>query len=131
MGWFVRQIVKGEKIKIFGDGKQSRDLNFVDDVVDALLTVGDNDKTYGEVFNLGSDNPVSLKNLVELMIAITGKGSYELVTFPEEKKKIDIGSVYLNFNKIKKITGWSPKISLEDGLKATFKFYEKYGAHYW
>lgn len=131
MGWFVRQIVKGEKIQIFGDGKQLRDLNFVDDVVDALLTVGNNDKTYGEVFNLGSDNPVSLKNLVELMIAVNGKGSYELVPFPEEKKKIDIGSVYVNFNKIKKITGWSPKVSLEDGLKATFEFYKKYGAHYW
>ncbi|MFH1507290.1 MAG: NAD-dependent epimerase/dehydratase family protein [Candidatus Omnitrophota bacterium] len=131
MGWFVRQIVRGEKINIFGDGKQLRDLNFVDDVVDALLAVGINEKAYGEVFNLGSDKPVSLKELVELMIGINGKGAYEFVPFPEEKKKIDIGSVYADFKKIKKAIGWSPKVSLEEGLKETFEFYRKYGEHYW
>lgn len=131
MGWFVRQIVKGEKIQIFGDGNQLRDLNFVDDVVGALLLVGINDQTYGEVFNLGSNNPVSLKELVELMIAINGKGFYELVPFPEEKKKIDIGSVYADFTKIKNAAGWSPDTALEDGLKLTFEFYRKYGSYYW
>jgi UDP-glucose 4-epimerase len=131
MGWFVRQIVRGEKIHIFGDGKQLRDLNFVDDVVDALLAVGINENAYGEVFNLGSDKPVSLKELVELMISINGKGSYELAPFPEEKKKIDIGSVYTDFKKIEKVIGWSPKVSLKEGLKKTFEFYRKYGEHYW
>jgi nucleoside-diphosphate-sugar epimerase len=131
MGWFVRQIVRGEKVHIFGDGKQLRDLNFVDDVVDALLAAGSNDKAYGEVFNLGSGKPISLKDLVELMIRIYRKGSYELVSFPEEKKQIDIGSVYADFSKIKKTLEWSPKVSLDEGLKKTFEFYQKYGQYYW
>lgn len=131
IGWFVRKIVRGEKIQIFGDGSQLRDLNFVDDVVEALLLAGVNKQAYGEVFNLGSNEHISLKELVELMISVRGKGSYELVAFPKEKKKIDIGSAYNDFGKIKKALGWIPKVSLQDGLKQTFEFYDKYGSHYW
>ncbi len=131
IGWFIRQIVRGEKIKIFGNGEQKRDLVFVDDVVEALLLAGLSDNACGGIYNLGGAEPISLKNLVELMIEINGSGEYELVPFPDERKKIDIGDFYTNYKKIAKELGWEPKILLREGLKRTFEFYQQYGKYYW
>jgi len=131
VGWFVRKIVKKEKIRVFGDGNQLRDLNYVEDAVSALLSAASYKEAYGQIFNLGMEKPVSLKQLVEIMIKVAGCGSYELVPFPKEKKKIDIGSIYTDFSKLNALTGWSPKKTLEEGLKETFEFYRKNGRHYW
>ena len=95
----------------------------------ALLIVAVSDRTDGEVFNLGNQ-PVSLLKLTELLLKITQRGSYKLVPFPQERKKIDIGSGYCSYQKIKKILGWQPTISLQDGLERTVKFYEKNKKYY-
>jgi UDP-glucose 4-epimerase len=131
IGWFVRQVVRGEKIKIFGTGNQRRDLVYVDDVVEALLLAGMSDKAKGKIYNLGGAEPISLKELVELMIKVNGSGEYELAPFPEERKKIDIGDFYSDFDKIKSELGWSPTILLKEGLKRTFEYYQQVGQFYW
>jgi len=131
IGWFVRQVVRGEKIKIFGTGNQRRDLVYVDDVVEALLLAGMSDKAKGKIYNLGGSEPISLKELVELMIKVNGSGEYELAPFPEERKKIDIGDFYSDFDKIKSELGWSPAVFLKEGLKRTFEYYKKFGQFYW
>jgi UDP-glucose 4-epimerase len=129
-GWFVRQILNGEEVKIFGDGEQIRDFNYVDDAVDAFLIAGANEKSFGNFYNLGGSEKISLKDLVELMIRIKGEGSYKIVPFPEDRKKIDIGDFYADYSKIEKELGWSPKVKLEEGLKKTFTYYTKYGQYY-
>lgn len=129
IGWFIRKIVLDEEIEIFGDGKQIRDLNHVEDVVNALLLAAITKDCYGEYFNLGGEH-LTLLRLVKLMIEIHGKGSYRLVPFPEEKKKIDIGDFYGEFTKFKTTTGWEPRVSLKDGLRSTFSYYERYKDHY-
>ncbi|MCU0644883.1 MAG: NAD-dependent epimerase/dehydratase family protein [bacterium] len=131
IGWFVRQVVRGEKIRIFGTGNQRRDLVYVDDVVEALLLAGMSDDANGKIYNLGGSEPISLKELVELMIKINASGEFELVPFPEERKKIDIGDFYSSFDKIKNELGWSPTISLKEGLNRTFEYYQKVGQYYW
>lgn len=131
IGWFNRLILDNEEIQIFGDGSQIRDLNYIDDVVDALLIAGASDKAWGNVYNLGSGEPINLKDLVKLMIKISGSGSYKIVPFPENRKKIDIGSFYSDYTKIKRELGWTPKVSLKDGLKRTFDYYRKYKQYYW
>jgi len=131
IGWFVRQITRGEEIQIFGDGRQRRDLNFVGDVVDALLRAGAADNSVGQIYNLGSDEPISLKLLVELMIEVAGQGSYRLVPFPEARKKIDIGDVYSSYRRIYQHLGWQPVTPLREGLAQTFEFYRQFGEHYW
>lgn len=128
--WFVRQALDGEEIKIFGDGKQKRDLNYVDDVVDALLLAAASPKSEGEIFNLGHQS-VSLLDLTKLLIKLAGQGSYTLVEFPPEKKPIDIGDYYADYSKITKVLGWKPKVSLEAGLKRTLAYYKKYRKYYW
>jgi UDP-glucose 4-epimerase len=130
-GWFVKRAIEGEEIEIFGDGQQLRGFNYVDDVVEALLVAGANDKVQGDFFNLGGQKPVMLENFVKILLRLTGRGSYRIVPFPPEKKAIDIGSVYSSWAKFNFATGWAPRVSLEEGLQRTIEYYQCHHAHYW
>ncbi len=129
INWFVRQIIDGTKVKIFGDGKQIRDTNYVDDVVEAMLVAMSDEKTNGHVYNIGGI-PINLTDIVKLMIKVNG-GLYETVPFPKESKQIEIGDYVADHSKFSGATGWSPKISIEDGLKKTFEYYRKHKNNYW
>ena len=131
LGIWIRRLIEGKPIQIFGDGKQRRDFNFVSDVVEALLRAAASREADGQVFNLGHHEPISLQELASLLVEISGSGNYELVPFPDERKAIDIGDYYADFRKIDKLIGWSPKVSLDDGLKQTLEYYRKHHAHYW
>ncbi len=130
IGWFMKQVVLGEQIQIYGDGAQRRDFDYVDDTVDAFLRAGAMEQADGEVFNLGGDAPVSLRDLTELMIELAGRGSYRLIPFPEERKKIDIGDFYADTSKIKAALGWQPVTKLRDGLARTIAYYDAHKEHY-
>lgn len=130
IGWFIRQVLENKRIDLFGGGGQLRDFNYVDDVVDAFLIAGADDGSNGKFYNLGGDFPVSLKDLVKLMIEIAGNGSFEEIAFPEDRKKIDIGDFYSDYSKINHELGWSPATSLQEGLQRTFEYYKKYRQFY-
>lgn len=130
IGWFMKQVVLGEQIQIYGDGAQRRDFDYVDDTVDAFLRAGAMEQADGEVFNLGGDAPVSLRDLTELMIELAGRASYRLIPFPEERKKIDIGDFYADTSKIKAALGWQPVTKLRDGLARTIAYYDAHKEHY-
>ncbi len=130
IGWFVRQAALGEEIQIFGDGHQKRDFNHVDDVVDAFLRAGARDAADGQVFNLGAPSPVSLLELVELLLDVAGGGRYRCVPFPPERKKIDIGDFYADITKVRDQLGWSPRTPLRDGLATTIAYYRRHREHY-
>jgi len=125
IGWFFHQILCNQEIVLFGDGMQVRDLTYVDCVVDALLRAGVHPKSPGKIYNLGGTAPISLLKLAELMISISGRGSYRFVPFPEEGKKIDIGDYYGSFSRIHQELGWSPEVTLEDGIRRTLDFFDR------
>lgn len=131
LGIWIRRLIEGAPIQIFGDGKQRRDFNFVTDVVDALLRAAANDAANGQVFNLGHGDHVSLKELAALVVKLNGAGNYELIPFPDDRKAIDIGDYYADFRKIDKSLGWKPKVTLDDGLKQTLEYYRANHARYW
>jgi dTDP-glucose 4,6-dehydratase/UDP-glucose 4-epimerase len=131
LGIWVRLLLEGKPIKVFGDGLQLRDFNFVDDCVDALLLAGASNEANGKVFNLGSSEVVDLKNLAKLMVSLGHGGTYELVPFPPERKAIDIGDYYSDFGLIKKELGWEPKVGLTEGLQKTMDYYLLNKEHYW
>jgi UDP-glucose 4-epimerase len=131
LGIWIRRLIEGAPIQIFGDGKQRRDFNFVADVVDALLRAAANDAANGQVFNLGHQDHVSLKELAALVVKLNGAGNYELIPFPNDRKAIDIGDYYADFRKIDKSLGWKPKVTLDDGLKQTLEYYRANRARYW
>ena len=130
IGWFMRKVVLGEEIQIFGEGMQKRDFNHVDDVVTAFLQAGATDASDGRVFNLGSQPPVSLLELVKTLVALAGGGSYRLVPFPEDRKRIDIGDFYSDTTLVRETLGWVPAVPLADGLAETLAFYRRHREHY-
>ncbi|KAF0135281.1 MAG: UDP-glucose 4-epimerase [Candidatus Saganbacteria bacterium] len=131
LGWFIRLLLEGKEINIFGDGKQLRDLNYIDDVVEALLLCGAEKKAEGQIMNLGDSVYLSLEEIVKTMIRVNGSGKYRLIPFPRELKKIDIGHYYSDFKKAKKILGWAPKVLPKEGLARTIEYYKKYGTQYY
>ena len=131
MGWFMRQIIDGEEVKIYGNGKQLRDLNYIDDVVDALLISACHETLSGGIFNLGNSLPISLEEITKLLIKVNGSGKYALVPFPEDNEKIDIGDYYASYKKFSVKTGWEPRVSYEDGFRATMDYYKQNREKYW
>jgi UDP-glucose 4-epimerase len=134
--WFIRQAIKNEEIQLFGDGQQVRDLNYVDDVVEAMLLAAVYDGANGRIFNLGNSPPVSLLEFVRTLQEVCqefglGQGGYRLVPFPPDKKRIDIGDYYGDYSRIQKTLGWQPIVALREGLRRTVAFYVEHGDHYW
>ena len=130
IGWFIRQVVMGETIQLFGDGTQKRDFDYVDDVVDAFLRAGAMDAADGQVFNLGGDEPVSLLELAKTMVEIAGAGAYAFTPFPPERKRIDIGDFYADTTKIRNALGWAPRVKLREGLQRTIEYYGRHRDRY-
>ena len=131
LGIWVRLLLEGKPIKVFGDGEQLRDFNYVGDCVDALLLAGASEQASGKVYNLGSEEVIGLKALAELMTSLGYDGTYELVPFPEERKAIDIGDYYSDFSLISAELGWSPRVNLKEGLLQTIDYYSKHLSAYW
>ncbi len=130
LGIWIRFLLEGKSIPIFGDGSQLRDFNYVDDCVNALLLVGIDDLANGKVYNLGSKEVISLKDLADKIINLGFNGKVELVNFPEDRKAIDIGDYYSDFSLISQELGWMPQVNLHDGLKKTIEYYFKHATHY-
>lgn len=131
LGIWVRMLIEGKSIKVFGDGLQLRDFNYVDDCVAAMLLAGESDEANGKVYNLGSKEVVGLKELAEMMIGLRPGGGYELIPFPPERKAIDIGDYYSDFSLITNELGWTPKVGLQEGLRKTLKYYQDHHVNYW
>lgn len=131
LGIWIKSVIEGNKILVFGDGKQIRDFNYVDDVVNAFLLSAQSDKVNGMIFNLGADDPINLEDTAKLLIELSPKASYELVPFPTDRKAIDIGNYFADYTKIKSLLGWKPECSLEDGLKITVDYYMEFFKNYW
>jgi UDP-glucose 4-epimerase len=131
LGIWLRLLIEGKPIMVFGDGEQLRDFNYVDDCVDALLLAGSNDVANGKVYNLGSTEVISLKSLADKLVSLGHEGTYDLIPFPEDRKAIDIGDYYSDFSLISKELGWQPEIMLQEGLMRTLSFYKENSSHYW
>jgi UDP-glucose 4-epimerase len=130
IGWFIRLAIEDQSIHIYGDGSQLRDFVYVDDAADAFLRAGASSACNGEVFNVGGDEPISHRDLTALLVKVAGSGSVDYVEWPASKKAIDIGSFYADSTKFKRATGWTPTVSLADGLRRTVEFYRAHFGEY-
>jgi UDP-glucose 4-epimerase len=130
LGIWIKNLIKGERIEVWGDGLQVRDFNFVDDVTEAMLMAALSKQSNGQIYNLGSPERVNLKDLAELMIRVHGKGEYEVIPFPEDRRPIDIGDYYADYSKIQTALNWNPHLSLETGLARTLQYYYQFIREY-
>ena len=79
----------------------------------------------------GHPEPVTIRQFAELLLDIAGGGSLRDRTFPEDRARIDIGSVYADYGKIRERLGWEPRISLREGLTRMVDYYRRHHEHYW
>jgi UDP-glucose 4-epimerase len=129
---FIRLALEGQTIKVFGDGSQLRDFTFVSDAVEAFVAAAVTEGALGQALNVGGIEPVSLADVARLCQELAGAGgSVETVPWPPERKKIDIGSIYVEHSRLTELTGWEPRVGLREGLAETFAFYREHGDHYW
>jgi len=131
LGLWLKLVLTRQPIKVFGDGLQLRDFNYVDDVVDALLLAASRKEAVGQVMNLGSDEVINLKDLAKLLVEVNGGGDWELIAFPPERKAIDIGDYYSDWSRAKALLGWQPAIALREGLAKSLEYYRAHGSSYW
>jgi UDP-glucose 4-epimerase len=129
--WFIRKAMDNEVIPIFGDGRILRDYLYIDDLVNSLVMIAENEKSYGDVYNIGSGVPVSFIELANIIIKIAGSGRVEYTDFTSERKALEPGDYYANISKVKEAIGWEPETSMEDGIKKTIEFYKKNKKNYW
>jgi UDP-glucose 4-epimerase len=123
LGLWMRNLVEGKPFEVW-DGPQLRDFTYVDDAVDAFLLAAISDSANGEIFNLGGDCVISLNDLANLLIEINGGGEFITRAYPADRKRIDIGDYYADFNRIRSKLGWAPVTPLSEGLARTLAFYQ-------
>lgn len=132
LNWFIRLAMDGETIKLYGDGGQQRDYNYVDDAIEAFLLAGANQEhCNGEAFNLGSGRARTLREATEMIIAAAGRGGLEFVPWPDDRKAIETEDYFADFSKFTGATGWQPRVEMEEGLARTVEFYKQNQSFYW
>jgi len=129
LGVWIRMILAGEPIEVWG-GEQLRDFTYVDDCVDALLLAASTPGCEGQALNVGGDGVISLKDLASLLVAQNGGGTATVRPFPAERKRIDIGDYYADDSALRRLTGWTPRVSMADGLARCLAFYRANRDHY-
>lgn len=129
LGIWVRLLIEGKPFEVWG-GEQLRDFTYVDDAVDAFLMAAASDKSNGQIFNLGGDCVISLKDLADLLVQVNREGEYISHSYPADRKRIDIGDYYADFGRIRSALGWQPMVPLREGLGRTLSFYREHLKHY-
>src|SRR3990167_4696123 len=119
---FIVQALKGEPITIYGDGSQTRSFCYVDDLIEGFIRMMATDRDMTGPINLGNPNEITIKQLAQKIIAMTGAKSQlickSLPADDPKQRKPDI-------TKAKHVLNWVPKISIEDGLTKTIHYFEK------
>jgi UDP-glucose 4-epimerase len=131
INYFLKQAICDDEIKIFGDGHQLRDYIFVEDLAEIMLLASINKDAFGHTFNLGSGIGTSFKSMVETIVDIVKGGKLNFVPWPENYVNVETGDYITDISKIKGLTNWSPKHSLEEGIKKSYAFYKEFGHNYY
>jgi len=129
LGIWVRLILEGTPFEVW-EGQQLRDFTYVDDAVEAFLLAAASDEVNGMALNLGGDPVISLQEVADLLVQANGGGTYSVKTFPEDRKRVDIGDYYSDFSRIHELLGWKPKVPLTEAVNETLDYYRENLEHY-
>ena len=130
LGIWIRNLLEGKPIQIFGDGKQRRDYNYVEDVLEALLIAATEEKAVGKVYNLGAPDPLSLEDTAKIMCQEIEGSNYQMIPFPDERKAIDVGDFICDYSAFRNQFEWEPKVNFEEGIQRSFEYFKDEIEHY-
>ncbi|MDF1507853.1 GDP-mannose 4,6-dehydratase [Robertmurraya sp. DFI.2.37] len=112
---FIKKKLAGEKLSIYGEGTQTRDLLFVDDCADFVVQAGYSEQVDGEIVNAGLGRDISVNDLAKLIVEDSARIEHVEHIHPQS----EIQKLLCNYDKANKLLGWRPKVSLEEGLRRT------------
>lgn len=122
---FTRLIIKGEPIPVFGNGTTSRDYTYVQDIVDGIMKsfkyIEENENVY-EILNLGESQPITLNEMIETLERILEK---KAIINRLSMQLGDVDRTYADISKAKRLIGYSPKTSFEEGINKFVNWYKK------
>lgn len=116
---FIGNVLRGEPIIIFGDGKNARDFVYIDDVADAWVTAIDNKKSFGKVINIGSGKMIDVNNLAKTVIAVCGKNSKKYPVLRKPDRPGNQKYVEADITLAKKLLSFNTRYPFELGLLET------------
>lgn len=122
--YFIGLAFQGKDITVYGEGSQKRNVIYVDDVVSALISASQNEKTNGSTYFVAGDNHYSVAEIAQETVNLIGSGSVKHVNWPEGRKSIDVGDAVISNKKAKDTFNWAPKTDLKSGLIATKEYYQ-------
>jgi nucleoside-diphosphate-sugar epimerase len=122
----IHLALAGEALPIYGDGRQRRDYIYIDDAVQALLVLGEHKAN--TVYNVGTGVGTSIADMAKTIVSAVGSGRVEFVPWPSLAEQIETGDFVADVSRIRADLGWSPMVSLNEGLRRTIAFYRAHVA---
>lgn len=123
VNYFIGLALQGKEITVFGEGKQMRNLVYIDDCVSALIMASQSDRTNGEVLFAVGDKHYSVAEIAKGIVKHIGSGSVKFIEWPEDRKAIEVGDAIISNKKIKSVLNWHPRFDLETGLIETKEYF--------
>ncbi len=122
---FTRKILAGEPIEVYGEGKMARDFTYIDDIVDGILGALDHPPAphSNRILNIGDSRPVGLMDMISTLEAALGIDAKKVM---RPMQPGDVTSTYADVSKLRALTGYEPKIMLEDGLQRFVRWYRDF-----
>jgi UDP-glucose 4-epimerase len=122
---FISCALGGAPLEVHGDGTQSRDFTYIDNVVEANLLAATGPGVAGETFNIGCGHRVSLLDIIRLLEAIVGRPLPRRHTPP---RAADVPHTQADIGKAKRFLGYAPLVEFEEGLRRTVEFFTRRGS---
>ncbi|MBI2547519.1 MAG: GDP-mannose 4,6-dehydratase [Candidatus Aenigmarchaeota archaeon] len=119
---FIKLALENKPLTVHGDGKQTRDFLYVDDAVNAFLIMGQDKKAIGQAVNFGTGKETTIKELAEKIKKLSNSKSEIVYT---KERTAQVKRLCCDFSKALKLFGWSPKVTLDEGLKINIEWERK------
>lgn len=128
--YFIGLALQDKEITVYGEGKQLRNVLYVDDAVEALILAAQSERANGETFFAVSDEHWSVAQIAEATVKYIGAGRVKYVPWPKERKAIEIGDAVISSEKIKRVLQWLPHHDITSGLVRTKEHFRSCMGHY-
>ncbi len=122
---FTKKMLAGEAIEVYGEGRMARDFTYIDDIVDGILGSLDNPPASGDhrVLNIGDSRPVGLMEMIKALEQALGMEAEKIM---RPMQPGDVTATYADVSKLHALTGYEPKVMLEEGLKRFVSWYREF-----
>jgi len=119
---WTQQLFNNKPPVVYGDGKQTRDFTYIDDIIDGTLKAIEIDDAEGEIFNIGGGTKISIINALKIILKLTNKEDINLIY--ETPKLGDVPHTHANISKAREILGYNPKVIFNEGISRFIKWFK-------